>query len=319
MKKIFIAGHNGMVGSHIHALLKKSKNKLIIADKKKLNLLDQAKVINFLKDKKPDQVYICAAVVGGIMANSLMPAKFIYENLLISINLIHGCLLNNIKKILYLGSSCIYPKLSKIPIKENYLLGGFLEKTNEAYAISKIAGLSMCKFYNEQYKKKKIDYRAVMPCNLYGPRDNYDPNLGHVIPSLIYKFHKAKIHKDKKVILWGDGSPKREFLYVKDMAEACVYLMNVSKNKFYRLKNKNTEHVNIGSGNEISIYNLSKLISKIIGYKGKIIFDKSKPNGTARKLLDSSRLKKMGWKAKIQLKEGIENSYQYFLSKNENR
>ena len=234
MKTIFIAGHKGMVGSHIHALLKKTKYKLITADKKKLNLLDQSKVFKFLKKQKPDEVYICAAVVGGIVANSTMPAKFIYENLAISINLIHGCFLNNIKKVLYLGSSCIYPKLSKIPIKEDYLLGGFLEKTNEAYAISKIAGLAMCKFYNEQYKKKNIDYRAVMPCNLYGPGDNYDPNLGHVIPSLIYKFHKAKIENKKKVILWGDGSPKREFLHANDMAKACIYLMNLYKKKFYK-------------------------------------------------------------------------------------
>ena len=305
-----------MVGSHIHALLKKNKHTLITADKKKLNLLDQSKVFKFLKDKKPDEVYICAAVVGGIVANSTMPAKFIYENLAISINLIHGCFLNNIKKVLYLGSSCIYPKLSRIPIKEDYLLGGFLEKTNEAYAISKIAGLAMCKFYNEQYQKKKIDYRAVMPCNLYGPGDNYDPNLGHVIPSLIYKFHKAKIENKKKVILWGDGSPKREFLHVKDMAEACIYLMNLSKKNFYNSKKNNTEQINIGSGDEVSIANLSKTISKIIGYKGKIAFDKSKPNGTARKLLDSSKIAKMGWKPKIKLKQGIEQSYMSFLNDN---
>ena len=319
MKKIFIAGHNGMVGSHIYAALKKSKNKLIIADKKSLNLLDQSKVFKFLKEKKPDQVYICAAVVGGIVANSSMPAKFIYENLAISINLIHGCLLNNIKKILYLGSSCIYPKLSKIPIKESYLLGGFLEKTNEAYAISKIAGLAMCKFYNQQYKNKNIDYRTVMPCNLYGPGDNYDPNFGHVIPSLIYKFHKAKIENKKQVVLWGDGSPKREFLHARDMAEACTYLMNLSKSKFYNLKKNNSEHINLGSGYEVSISKLSKIISKIIGYKGKIVFDKTKPNGTKRKLLDSSRIAKMGWKPKIRIKQGIEQSYKDFLNKNDER
>ena len=316
MKTIFIAGHKGMVGSHIHALLKKTKYKLITADKKKLNLLDQSKVFKFLKKQKPDEVYICAAVVGGIVANSTMPAKFIYENLAISINLIHGCFLNNIKKVLYLGSSCIYPKLSKIPIKEDYLLGGFLEKTNEAYAISKIAGLAMCKFYNEQYKKKNIDYRAVMPCNLYGPGDNYDPNLGHVIPSLIYKFHKAKIENKKKVILWGDGSPKREFLHVNDMAKACIYLMNLDKKKFYNVKKKKAEHINIGSGKEVSIVNLSKIISKIVGYKGKITFDKTKPNGTVRKLLDSSKIAKMGWKPKITLKQGIEQSYMYFINDN---
>jgi GDP-L-fucose synthase len=317
MKKIFISGHNGMVGSHIYAVLKKSKNKLIIADKKALNLLDQSKVFKFLKEKKPDQVYICAAVVGGIIANSTMPAKFIYENLAISINLIHGCLLNDVKKILYLGSSCIYPKLSKIPIKEDCLLGGFLEKTNEAYAISKIAGLAMCKFYNQQYKN--IDYRTVMPCNLYGPGDNYDPNFGHVIPSLIYKFHKAKIENKKQVVLWGDGTPKREFLHARDMAEACIYLMNLSKSKFYNLKKNNSEHINLGSGYEVSISKLSKIISKIIEYKGKIVFDKTKPNGTKRKLLDSSRIAKMGWKPKIRIKQGIEQSYKDFLNKNDER
>jgi len=317
MKKIFIAGHKGMVGSHIYSLLKKTKNKIITADKRKLDLLDQKKVFNYLKKNKPDQVYICAAVVGGIMANSTMPAKFIYENLAISINLIHGCFLNNIKNILYLGSSCIYPKLSKIPIKEDYLLSGHLEQTNEAYSISKIAGLAMCKFYNQQYIKKKIDYRAVMPCNLYGPGDNYDPNYGHVIPSLIYKFHKAKTRSEKKVKIWGDGTPKREFLHVKDMAEACIYLMNISKKRFYNLKKNNTEHVNIGSGTEITIYDLAKLISKTIGYKGKIVFDKSKPNGTIRKLLDCSKLKKLGWKAKIKLQQGIKESYLYYIKMND--
>jgi len=317
MKKIFIAGHKGMVGSHIYSLLRKTKNKLIVADKKKLDLLDQKKVFNYLKENKPDQVYICAAVVGGIVANSTMPAKFIYENLAISINLIHGCFLNNIKNILYLGSSCIYPKLSKIPIKEDYLLSGHLEQTNEAYSISKIAGLAMCKFYNQQYVKKKIDYRAVMPCNLYGPGDNYDPNYGHVIPSLIYKFHKAKTRSEKKVKIWGDGTPKREFLHVKDMAEACIYLMNISKKRFYNLKKNNTEHVNIGSGTEITIYDLAKLISKTIGYKGKIVFDKSKPNGTIRKLLDCSKLKKLGWKAKIKLQQGIKESYLYYIKMND--
>lgn len=315
MKKIFVAGHNGMVGSHIVSLLKKRNNKIITVDKKKLNLLNQEKVFKFLKKNKPDEVYICAAVVGGIYANSSMPAKFLYENLSISINLIHGCYLNKIKKILYLGSSCIYPKKSKIPIKENYLLSGYLEKTNEAYAISKIAGLSMCRFYNKQYKNEKIDFRSVMPCNLYGPGDNYDPNYGHVIPSLIFKFHKAKIHNKKKVILWGDGSPKREFLHVRDMAEACIYLMNKNKNFFYKFKN-NVEHINIGSGKEINIATLAKLISKVVGFQGKIFFDRSKPNGTLRKLLDISVIKKMGWKQKINLHDGIKESYKDFLKKN---
>jgi len=318
MKKIFIAGHRGMVGSTILSLLKKKKCKIITVDKKKLNLLDQKKVFKFLKEKKPKEVYICAAIVGGIYANSSMPAKFLYENLAISINLIHGCYLNNITKILYLGSSCIYPRQSKVPIKEEYLLGGYLEKTNEAYAISKIAGLAMCKFYNKQYIKKNIDFRAVMPSNLYGPGDNFDPKNGHVIPSLIYKFHDAKIKNKKKVILWGDGTPKREFLHVHDMAKACLHLMSIAKNKFYELE-KDNEHINIGSGEEISIINLAKIISNIVDYKGKVVFDRTKPNGTLSKVMDSRRIKKMGWKAKVKLEDGIRLTYSYFLENNAKR
>lgn len=311
MKKIFIAGHKGMVGSHILSLLKKkASNKIIIAEKKKLNLLDQDKVFKFLKKKKPDEVYICAAVVGGIYANSSQPAKFIYENLTITSNLIHGCFKSNIKKLLYLGSSCIYPKNSKIPIKENYLLGGYLEKTNEAYAISKIAGLKMCQFYNTQYKK--LDYRSIMPCNLYGPGDRFDPNFSHVIPSLIYKFHHAKLYKKKGVILWGDGTPKREFLHVRDMANASIHLMSLSKKKFYKYS-KDNQHINVGSSKEISIKELAFLISKIVGFSGKIKFNKSKPNGTIRKLLDNSKIKKLGWKQKIDLESGIRETYSYFL------
>jgi GDP-L-fucose synthase len=313
MKKIFIAGHNGMVGSHIYSLLKKrKKNKIIIASKKQLNLLDQKKVFEFLKKKKPKEVYICAALVGGINANNTLPAQFIYENLTISSNLIHGCFKTNIKKILYLGSSCVYPKNSKIPIKEDALLSGSLESTNEAYAVAKIAGIEMCRFYNIQYKDKKIDYRSVMPCNLYGPRDNFDPNLGHVIPSLIFKFHQAKIKKLKQVKLWGNGRPKREFLYVEDLAKACVFLMNLKKEIFYKYNNK-YQHYNIGTSKEISINKLAHLIAKVIVFKGRIIFDKTNPNGTMRKVMDTSKIKMTNWKANTSLENGIKKTYEYFL------
>jgi len=317
MKTIFIAGHKGMVGSHIHALLKKTKNKLITADKKKLNLLDQSKVFKFLKKQKPDQIYICAAKVGGIHANNIYSAKFLYENLIIASNLIHGAMINNIKKILYLGSSCIYPKKSKTPIKEEALLSGYLENTNEGYAIAKICGIALCKHYNKQYKNKKVDYRAVMPCNLYGEGDNFDPNLGHVIPSIIYKLHKAKIQKKNKVYLWGDGKPKREFLHVEDLAKACVHLMNIKKSEFY--KKKSYEHYNIGSGKEITIKNLSNIIAKVIDYKGKILFDKKKLNGTMRKVMDISKIKSTGWNSMISLNEGIQRTYSYFLIHHEKK
>lgn len=317
MKKIFIAGHKGMVGSHIYSLLKKNKkNKIILTTKKQLNLLDQKKVFEFLKKQKPDQVYICAALVGGINANSTLPAQFIYENLMISSNLIHGCYKCNIKKILYLGSSCIYPKNAKIPIKEDYLLNGSLEPTNEAYAIAKITGVQMCRFYNIQYKNKKIDYRSVMPCNLYGPGDKFDPNLGHVIPSLIFKFHQAKIKKKTQVKLWGDGRPKREFLYVEDLAQACVILMNLKKKYFYNTNYK-YQHYNIGTGKEITIKKLAQLISEVVGFKGKIIFDKNMPNGTMRKVMDISKIKLIKWKANTSLEKGIQKTYKYFLKKYE--
>lgn len=310
MKKIFIAGHKGMVGSELYKQLKKN-NKIIIINKKKLNLLNQEKVFKFLKKNKPQEVYIAAAVVGGINANNLYPAKFLYENLTISANLIHGSFKAGIKKILFLGSSCIYPKNSKLPIDEDSLLSGYLEKTNEGYAIAKIAGLKMCQFYNKQYKK--IDYRAVMPCNLYGPRDNYDPNNGHVIPSLIYKFHDAKIKNKKSITLWGDGKPKREFLHVEDLAEACIFLMNLNKKKYYALKSKYEEHVNIGSGKEISILKLARLISHVVDFRGKIKFNNSYPNGTMRKVLNIKKIKKLGWSNKIKLEKGIRESYLYFL------
>lgn len=306
-----------MVGSSIYSLLKKKKNcRIITVNRNKLNLLDQKKVYNFLKKNKPDQVYLCAAVVGGIYANQKYPAKFIFENLTISSNLIHGCFLAGVKKLMYLGSSCIYPKNSKIPIKEEYLLGGYLEQTNEAYALSKITSLKMCQFYNDQYRKYNIDFRAVMPCNLYGPNDNFDPNFGHVIPSLIYKFHEAKIKKKKSITLWGDGRPKREFLHSEDLAYASIFLMNLSRKKYYQSSKNKLHFYNIGSGYDITIKQLASIISEVIGYKGNIIFKSSKLNGTMRKLINSTRIRRLGWKPRIKLKDGIKESYKSYLNRN---
>ena len=314
IKKIFIAGHNGMVGSAILRCLKNSKDQIITANKKKLDLLDFKKVNNFIKKNKPNQIYIAAARVGGIKANNDMPAKFIYENITITSNLIHSAYLNNIKKILFLGSSCIYPKKSKLPIKEKYLLSGYLESTNEPYAVAKISGVKMCEAYNRQYKDLRLDYRSIMPCNLYGPGDNFNPNFGHVIPSLIYKFDDAKKKLKKEIFLWGDGTPKREFLHVDDLARGSIFLMNISKEKFYQ--NIDNEQLNIGSGKEITIKELALIIKKVVNYKGKILFDKKNPNGTMRKVLDISRIKKLGWSPNISLRDGISNIYAYYLKSN---
>lgn len=313
-KKIFVAGHRGMVGSAILRYLNNLNNKIIIADRKKLDLLDFKKVNNFIKRHKPDQIYIAAAKVGGIKANNDMPARFIYENLTITTNLIHAAYLNNIKKLLFLGSSCIYPKKSIVPIKEKYLLSGYLEKTNEAYAIAKIAGVKMCEAYNREYRHLKLDYRSIMPCNLYGPGDNFSPNFGHVIPSLVYKIHKAKKEKRKKIVLWGDGTPKREFLHVDDLARGSIFLMNISKNKFYQ--SRGNEQLNIGSGKEITIKQLATIIKEILNYKGEVLFDKKNPNGTMRKVLDITEIKKLGWLPKISLKKGISELYKYYLNNN---
>ena len=313
-KKIFIAGHKGMVGSAILRILSKKKDKIIVADKNELDLLDANKVFNFIKKNKPDQIYIAAARVGGIKANSDFPAKFIYENTTINNNIIHSAYLNKVKKILFLGSSCIYPKNSKLPIKEKYLLSNYLELTNEAYAVAKILGIKMCQYYNKEYKHLNLDYRAIMPCNLYGPGDNFDKDLGHVIPSLIYKLHEAKKNNSKKIFLWGDGNPKREFLHVDDLASGSVLLMNISKHKFY--KDRNCEHINIGSGKEITIKELALLIKEIVGYEGEIFFDKKNPNGTMRKVLDISKIKKLGFKPNMTIKNGILKTYNYFLKFN---
>lgn len=303
MKKIFIAGHKGMVGSVILNKLIK-RNKIYTIDKNKLNLIDQNKTLNYFKKNKFDQVYMCAAKVGGIYANSRYPADFIYNNLQIQNNCIISAYKTGVKKILFLGSSCIYPKKSKIPIKENYLLSGKLETTNEAYAIAKIAGLKLCESFNNQYK---TDYRTVMPTNLYGPNDNYDDQNSHVIAALIKKIQYAKMKKKKKITVWGDGLSKREFLHSNDFADACIKIMNISKKKYFNLTGKTNQFINIGYGKDITIKSLTKLICKIANYNCKIEFDKRKPNGTFRKLIDSSKLKEINWSPKISLEEGIKS------------
>jgi len=311
--KVYVAGHNGMVGSALIRILKEKKVYLITKDRKELDLTNQAKVQNFFKREKPDQVYLAAAKVGGIYANNTYPAEFIYENLIIEANIIHSAFLSGVKKLIFLGSSCIYPKFANQPMKEEELLTGVLEPTNEPYAIAKIAGIKICESYNRQYgSTNNVDYRSVMPTNLYGPGDNYDSKNSHVIPALIKKFHEAKIKKKSKVIVWGTGTPRREFLYVDDLARACYHVMNLSKNIYNKNTKPTCSHINVGSGTDLTIEELAKTIKKIIGYKGKIKFDTKKLDGMPRKLLDSSRIKNLGWKPNINLKNGLVKVYEDF-------
>jgi GDP-L-fucose synthase len=309
--KIFIAGHKGMVGSAILRKLKNSHNKIVIADKKKINLLDQKSVLSFFKKNKFDEVYLCAAKVGGIHANNTYLAEFIYQNLEIQNNFIHSAYLTKVKKLMFLGSSCVYPKKPKIPIKEEYLLTSELESTNEMYAIAKIAGLKMCKAYNSQFK---TDFRAIMPTNLYGQNDNYENLNSHVLAALIKKIVLAKKQNRKSFKVWGSGKPKREFLHVDDLADATIKIMNLSKSKYDIIAGEKFPFINVGSGSDISIKDLAKLISKIVGFRGKMIFDKSKPDGTLRKLMDNTKLKKIKWKPKISLQSGIKKTVEYFKS-----
>ncbi|MDA7472517.1 GDP-L-fucose synthase [Candidatus Pelagibacter ubique] len=316
MKKsrIFIAGHKGMVGSALVRILQKQDVDLVVKEKKELNLLNQNDVQNFFKNENIDQVYLSAAKVGGINANNIYPAEFIYENLTIQTNIIHSAFLNDVKKLLFLGSSCIYPKNAKQPMQEEELLTGKLEPTNEPYAIAKIAGIKMCDSYNRQYgKSHEIDYRSVMPTNLYGKGDNYHVKNSHVIPGLIGKFHQAKINNEPQVVVWGSGTAKREFLFVDDMADACVYIMNLNANKYYSCIKPN-KHINIGSGEEFTIKELAIIIKDVVEYKGDIKFDPTKPDGSPRKLTDSSRINKLGWHSKVVLKEGLSKTYREFLN-----
>ena len=312
--KILIAGHKGMVGSALFRLLKTQDVELITKDRKELDLLNYQEVQNFFQSKKINQVYLAAAKVGGIHSNNTYPADFIYKNLMIQNNVIHNAFLSGVKKLLFLGSSCIYPKDASQPMREEELLTGKLEPTNEPYAIAKIAGIKMCESYNRQYgKSHNIDYRSIMPTNLYGPGDNYHPENSHVIPALIYRFHKAKINNLKKVTIWGTGTPKREFLYVDDMARACIYLMNLDKNIYSEQTSSMCSHVNVGSGRDLAIKELAETIKEVVGFKGGINFDLTKPDGITRKLLNSELIKNLGFKPEISLKNGLIKTYQDYI------
>ena len=316
--KIFVAGHRGMVGSAIARELNKNDDvSLVFRDRADLDLLDQQSVNNFFEKEKPDQVYLASAKVGGIHANNSYPAEFIYENLVIQANVIHSSFLSGVKKLLFLGSSCIYPKHAPQPMPEASLLQGVLEPTNEPYAIAKIAGIKLCESYNRQYGVSHgIDYRSVMPCNLYGPGDNYHKENSHVVPALIRRFHEAKISGDSSVTVWGSGNVKREFLYVEDMAKASILVMNYPTHQIKEVTDEMLSHINIGSGIDLSIAQLASKIAEVVEFQGKINFDKSKPDGTPRKLLDITKLKNMGWHPLTSLKEGLGLAYNEFL-KNE--
>ena len=299
--KIYVAGHNGMLGSAIMRTLKREGyNNLIFKRSFELDLKSQTDVNEFFEKEKPEYVFLVAAKVGGIGANIERPAEFLYDNLLINANIIDASYRNKVKKLLFLGSSCIYPRMSEQPMKEDYLLDGKLEPTNEGYALGKIAGLKLCEFYNKQYG---TNYISAMPPNLYGENDNFDPEHSHVIGALLRKFHIAKENGDKEVVMWGTGSAKREFMYVDDAADACLFLV----------KNYNTnKHINIGSGEDVKIIDLAKTIGGIVGFEGEIVKDSSKPDGMPRKLMDNTEIYKLGWKHKIDLKEGLEKTYTFF-------
>ena len=312
--KIYVAGHKGMVGSRLVHLLKNQKIEIITKDRSELDLLNQREVELFFKNQNIDQVYLAAAKVGGIHANNTFPAEFIYENLTIQNNIIHNAFTGGVKKLLFLGSSCIYPRDALQPMTENLLLSGKLEPTNEPYAIAKIAGIKMCESYNRQYgESHDIDYRSIMPTNLYGPGDDYHPTNSHVIPGLIHRFHEAKVSNRPSVTIWGTGEPKREFLYVDDMAKASIHVMNIDKKTYEKQTSSTCSHINVGSGIDLTIKELANTIKEVIGFKGEIIFDPSKPDGTTRKLLDSKLIKSLGFKPKINLKEGLIKTYKEYI------
>lgn len=312
--RIFVAGHKGMVGSAIVRLLKNLDVEIIAKDRSELNLLNQQDVQKFFEHEKIDQVYLAAAKVGGIHANNSYPADFIYQNLMVQTNIIHSAFVNGVKKLLFLGSSCIYPKYANQPMKEEELLAGKLESTNEPYAIAKIAGIKMCESYNRQYGKSHgVDYRSIMPTNLYGPGDNYHPENSHVIPGLIYRFHKAKINNLESVAIWGTGTPKREFLYVDDLAQAAIHVMNLDKKTYDEQTLAAGNIINVGSEQELTIKELAEIIKEVIDFKGTIYFDSSKPDGSTRKLLNSERISKIGFEPETHLKEGLIKTYQDYL------
>ena len=314
-KRVFVAGHQGMVGSAIvRALEKAGDAEIITRTRSELDLLDQAAVFRFFNQNAVDEVYLAAAKVGGIWANNTYPAEFIYQNLIIEANIIHGAFEAGVRKLLFLGSSCIYPKLAEQPIAESSLLQGALEPTNEPYAIAKIAGIKLCESYNRQYG---TDYRSVMPTNLYGINDNFHPENSHVVPALLRRFHEAKMQDLPSVTVWGSGSPMREFLYVDDMAGACLHVMNLPKEVYGEHVLPMSSHINVGTGKDCTIRELANTIARAVGYQGDILWDTSKPDGTPRKLLDVDLLKRLGWQYSVELDEGIERTYQWFLQNQE--
>ena len=310
--KIYVAGHRGMVGSAIVRTLQADGfNNIVVRTHAELDLTNQEAVDAFFKEERPDQIYLAAAKVGGIHANNTYPAEFIYQNLMMEANVIHAAWKHDVQKLLFLGSSCIYPKLVEQPMREDALLTATLEPTNEPYAIAKIAGIKLCESYNRQYG---VDYRSVMPTNLYGPGDNYHPENSHVIPALIRRFHEAKVSNKPDVIIWGTGTPRREFLYVDDMAAASVHVMNLGKDVYDQYTSPMQSHINVGYGDDVTIADLAQAVVEAVGYSGKIKFDTSKPDGTPRKLMDSARLNSLGWKPKVDLKDGLKKAYADFLA-----
>lgn len=313
--KIYVAGHRGMVGSAIVRQLEhQGQSNIVTRTHSELDLTDQAAVRDFFAVERPDQVYLAAAKVGGIHANNTYPAEFIYDNIMVQGNVIHEAWKVGVKKILFLGSSCIYPRGVAQPMQESALMTGVLEPTNEPYAVAKIAGIKMCESYNRQYG---VDYRSVMPTNLYGEGDNYHPENSHVIPALIRRFHDAKLAKLPEVAIWGSGRPMREFLHVDDMAAASVYVMNLDKAVYDQHTEPMLSHINVGFGSDVTIKELAQAVSDVVGYQGAITFDPTKPDGTFRKLMDSRRLNGLGWQAKVNLKDGLGKAYQDFLDNHE--
>lgn len=310
--KIFVAGHNGMVGSAIvRQLSARDDVEIITRSRSELDLLNQAAVNQFFAAERIDQVYLAAAKVGGIHANNAYPAEFIYQNLLMECNIIHAAHQNNVQHLLFLGSSCIYPKLAEQPMTERALLTGTLEATNEPYAIAKIAGIKLCESYNRQYGR---DYRSVMPTNLYGENDNFHPENSHVIPALMRRFHEAKLRSDAEVVVWGTGTPMREFLYVDDMAAASVHVMELDNETYQANTEPMLSHINVGTGVDCTIREMAETMAKVVGFHGQVVFDSTKPDGTPRKLMDVSRLAALGWRYQVNLEQGLTKTYQWFLA-----
>lgn len=309
--RIYVAGHHGLVGSAIVRILRaQGHSNIVTRSHKELELTDQVQVREFFRSERIDQVYLAAAKVGGIHANNTYPADFIYDNMMVQANVVHEARANGVHKLLFLGSSCIYPRMAPQPIKEEYLMSGMLEPTNEPYAMAKIAGIKLCESYNRQYG---TDYRSVMPTNLYGPGDNYHPENSHVIPALMRRFHEAKLANAPEVVIWGSGKPMREFLYVDDMAAACVHVMNLDHETYAKYTDPMHSHINVGTGEDVTIAELARLVGETVGYRGRIGFDTSKPDGTPRKLLDVSKLKQLGWQASTPLPEGLRRAYAAFV------